>query len=66
MRTREADWFNTETMETMYGFQVYHDGKWRHVAENGKPQIFATAAERDAKRREYQAMKSLPMQETQG
>lgn len=59
MRTRAADWLNTETMRTMFGFQVYHEGRWRHVAENGKPLIYETREARDDKRAEYRKRRSL-------
>lgn len=59
MRTRANDWLDTNTLETKYGIDVLHDGKWKHLAEDGKPCIYSTPAERDAKRAEYRK-KSMP------
>lgn len=59
MRTRPNDWLDTNTLETKYGIDVLHDGKWKHLAEDGKPCIYSTPAERDAKRAEYRK-KSMP------
>lgn len=58
MRTRDHNWYDPKKNKTLYSFQVHHHGKWRHVAENGKPLIYTTPGERNAKRREYRSKKS--------
>lgn len=58
MRTRDHNWYDPKKNKTLYSFQVHHHGKWRHVAENGKPLLYATPGERNAKRREYRGKKS--------
>lgn len=58
MRTRNHDWFDTNTGKTLYGFQVYHHGKWRHAAENNKPLLFSERLDRDVKRASFRAMKT--------
>lgn len=40
MRTRPNDWIDTNTFETKYGIDVLHEGKWKHLAEDGKPCIY--------------------------
>lgn len=57
MRTRNHDWFDTKAGRPLYSFQVFHAGKWRHVAEDGKPLLFRKPQERNAKRKEYRARK---------
>lgn len=48
MRTRKHDWFDTVEHKPKYGFQLLVKGRWKHVAEDGKPCLFDTEEERDA------------------
>ena len=52
MRTRDHDWFDSNTNLPLYSYQVYKDGKWHHPSKDGKPQLFRTKEERDAARAE--------------
>lgn len=52
MRTRAFDWFNDQTLQPLYGIQVLNNGRWSHLAIDGKAALFATPDERDAKRAE--------------
>lgn len=52
MRTREYNWLDMSTRKPLYGIQVLWDGEWLNAAEAGKPLLFDTQAERDAKRAE--------------
>jgi len=54
MKTKKNDWVDTKTLDQKFGFDVFVDGQWKHAAENGVPCLFATPAERDAKRKEFQ------------
>lgn len=56
MRTREHNWLDTNTLEPKYGFQVYANGCWCHVHEDGKPCIYDTPEERDAARAKARRM----------
>lgn len=58
MRTRPTSWIDIDTLQGKYGLQVLHKGKWRNLAENGKPCVYDTQEERDAKRREYSKIKA--------
>lgn len=60
MRTRPHDWYDEAVTRTLYSFQVFHNGKWRHVAENGEPLLFAKANDRDAARARYRRLRELP------
>lgn len=51
MRTRNHDWFDSAKMAPVYGVQIYHDGKWRDVAIDGKIVLCATEAERAEQRK---------------
>lgn len=57
MRTRTKDWLDLKTMKPAYGFQVFHDGQWKDVAEDGKACIFASPAKRDKKRSEFRKLR---------
>jgi len=52
VRTREADWLDTKSMKTLFGIQVRVRSRWCYAHSDGKPLIYATKAERDAKRAE--------------
>ncbi|WP_043767587.1 hypothetical protein [Algiphilus aromaticivorans] len=52
MRTKASDWYAPNTGRTLYGIKVYHEGKWAHAMQDGKPLIFHSELERDEKRRE--------------
>ena len=58
MRTRATKYLNRHTLKPEYGFQVFHDNKWKSVAENGEPCIYKTEKERDEKRAQYRKLKS--------
>ena len=58
MRTRKNDWFNSQTRIPSYGFQVFSCGRWLNAAENGKPCIYATEAERNNKQAEFRKLKA--------
>lgn len=58
MRTAPTTWLDTITLQSKYGLKVFHDGKWKNLAENGKPCIYDTTVERDAKRAEYRKIKA--------
>lgn len=57
MRTKINNWFNPTTGEILYGIDVLHERLWCHAMENGKPLMFKTKAERDAKRAEVRRWK---------
>lgn len=57
MRTRTHNYYDARTHKPVYSFQVIHKGVWSNVAENGKPLLFKTTEERDAKRAEYRRQK---------
>ena len=57
MRTRATKYLNRHTLKPEYGFQVFHDNKWKSVAENGEPCIYKTEKERDEKRAQYRKLK---------
>lgn len=59
MRTRNHDWFDEKNMCSMYSFQVVTEHGWENVAEDGKPCIYPTTEERDAKRAEYRRKKAI-------
>ena len=66
MKTKVNDWYNPETDEVLYGIDVWHSGEWCHAAEGGKPLLFKTAAERDAKRKEVRRWTGGGLVKTQG
>lgn len=51
MLTRKFEWFDKEKQVPVYGVQVYHEGKWKHAALNGKAILCYTEEERDEKRK---------------
>lgn len=57
MRTRDHDWFDTKKQRPLYSFQVFQRGKWRHVAEDGKPLLFDNPGDRNISRHSYRLMK---------
>lgn len=57
MKTRAKDWLNMKTMKPAYGIQVFHDGRWKDAAENGKACIFGSRYERDKKQAEFRKIK---------
>lgn len=59
MKTRVHDWLDMKTLKPAYGFQVFVDGKWLDVAENGKACIFHSTGERDKKQAKFRKMKGL-------
>lgn len=64
MRTRKQDYLDMTTHTGKYGIDVWNPDThcWNGVAENGKPLLYDTAAERDAKRKEISKMKSVKQQ----
>lgn len=59
MRTRPVEYLNTHTLQPEYGFQVFHNGEWKNVAEDSKPCIYKTEEERDEKRKMYRNLKMI-------
>ena len=57
MRTRNHDFLNRNTFEREFGFQVFDEGEWKNVAEDGVPCIYKTEKERDEKRAQYRKLK---------
>lgn len=57
MRTRNCDYFDTSSLRTVYGIELLIGGVWLRLAENGKPCLFATQEDRNAKRATYRRMK---------
>ena len=57
MRTRNSDYLNTETFKPEFSFQIFHDGEWKNVAEDGAPCIYKTEKDRDEKRAQYRKLK---------
>jgi len=57
VRTRVLDWYDLANEKPLYGFQVFSGGRWCNAAEDDKPCIYATEAERDAKRAEFRRIK---------
>lgn len=49
MEARPKNWLNIETLNEEFGIEVKHKDRWLNAAEGGKPLIFKTEAERDAK-----------------
>lgn len=66
MRTKTNDWGNPETGEILYGIDIWAKtrraptGEWCHAAEDGKPLLFKTPEERDAKRQELRRRPPSP------
>lgn len=58
MQTRNHDWYDSENNRPMFGIQVKAGDSWRNAAENGKPCIYSTEAERDSKRAELRKRKA--------
>lgn len=57
---RRHDWLDTKTREAKFGIQAKAVGfevRWLHCAEDGKPLIFDTEAERDLKLKELRKRK---------
>jgi hypothetical protein len=55
---RPLPWINLKTGKEMFGIQIsVTKGKWQHLAENGKPCVYPTAKERDAKLKELRSKK---------
>lgn len=59
MKTREHDWFDTKTLKPKFGIQVFAHGKWMNAAEDNKPCLYDTKAERDTKRAEFRRMPAI-------
>ena len=57
MLTRNRDYLNKKTLEPEFGFQVFDEGEWKNVAENGVPCIYKTPEERNAKRAQYRKLR---------
>ena len=57
MRTRNHDYLNRHTFEREFGFQIFDEGEWKNVAEDGAPCIYKTEKERDEKRAQYRKLK---------
>lgn len=57
MRTQAAGLVDTAKLKEVYAIKVFFNGKWCFAGENGKPFLFDTAAERDAKRAEIRKLK---------
>lgn len=49
MEARPTNWLNLETLDEEFGIEVLHKDRWLNAAEGGKPLIFKTETERDAK-----------------
>ena len=49
MEARPKNWLNLESLDEEFGIEVKHKDRWLNAAEGGKPLIFRTEAERDAK-----------------
>lgn len=51
MKFRKHNWFDTKNQVEKYGIQAKHplSGQWCHCHEDGKPLIYDTIAERNAK-----------------
>lgn len=58
MQTAPTSWLDTETLKPKYGLKVLHEGRWKNLAEDGKPCIYDTETERDAKRAEYRKIQA--------
>lgn len=55
---RKHDWLDTKTMQPMHGIQaksVGFEARWFYCAEKGKPLLFKTEEERNAKLKELRA-----------
>lgn len=57
MRTRNCDYFDSSSLRTVYGIELLVAGVWLRLAENGKPLLFPTQEDRNAKRATYRRMK---------
>lgn len=57
MRTRNCDYFDSSRLRTVYGIELLIAGVWLRLSENGKPCLFATQEDRNAKRATYRHMK---------
>lgn len=58
MITRATKWLDLKSGQPKFGIEVRVHGRWMGLAEDGKPCIFDTAAERDAKRTSIRKIKS--------
>lgn len=45
------DWLDTKANKPKHGIDALVSGRWMHCAENGKPLLYDTEEERDAKLR---------------
>ncbi|MDA8428158.1 MAG: hypothetical protein M0T70_02775 [Geobacteraceae bacterium] len=52
---RLSRWLNTETMKAQFGIQGLVNGQWHHCSEEGKPLIYDTKPEAQAKLKEIKA-----------
>jgi hypothetical protein len=60
MKTRNCNWFNTETKKQQFGIDVFHNGKWMHCSDNNGLLLFDSEEERDEKRKELRS-KEIPV-----
>ena len=58
MKTKKNDWFDEAKNRVLYGFDVFHAGEWKYAAQDGKPCLFETEKERDAKQKEFRKIQS--------
>lgn len=58
MITRPTRWIDLKTLKPKFGLEVRLHGKWMGYAENGKPCIYDSEKERDAKRAEVRKIKT--------
>lgn len=49
MEARPKNWLNLETLDEEFGIEVNYKGRWLHAAEGGKPLVYKSEADRDAK-----------------
>jgi hypothetical protein len=52
---RKHTWGNIKSGKAVHGIQGLSNGRWLHCCENGRPLLFDTPEERDAKIRELGA-----------
>lgn len=59
MRTKEANFLNTETTDIQYGIKVFIDNKWIHAGDSKGVFSFDTKEDRDIKRKEVRKLKTV-------
>lgn len=61
IRYRPHPWFDSRAVRKMFGIQArIGNGEWMHMSEDGKPLIYDTEAERDAKIKALRAQRQPP------